>query len=95
MNEIRCCICECKDGEEGRILSSVQTEEGIFPICQVCTEVSTRYFITKCRICGSVATVPINNTPNAFLMQGWSAIVFALDCKFCGGQDVREMQHVH
>lgn len=88
----QCCICECAEGEEGRTLGPIMTEEGIFPICQVCTAVSFSHFITKCRTCGSVATVPVRNTPNAFLMNGWSAIVFTDECKFCdclGYRDTR------
>ena len=81
-----CCVCECKEGEEDRHLTFIPVFGGSIPMCQICTIVSRTHCIQKCRKCGAVATIRWENTPAMGIqIQGYCAVIFTENCKFCGG----------
>lgn len=93
-----CCICECAEGEEGRHLEGVLVEGTAFMLCQICTELSTRYLFNKCRRCGAVGTIHKYNTPFLKMSNdGNCAILFMERCNFCSteSEKLEEEKLVH
>ena len=82
----KCCICEKEEGEEGCKLIPIHTGEGVVPMCNwPCMVISATHCFMKCRVCGSVATIPKWAVPGGHTLGFSTFIIFVEDCKFHKG----------
>ncbi len=81
-----CSICERQHGEDGADLAFVHTESCVVPMCKwPCMAVAATHAFIKCRICGSVTTIPKHRIPGGLALGQHTFVMFVEDCNFHKG----------
>jgi hypothetical protein len=86
----KCVVCEREEGEtlmgHPCKLIPIHTDSCIVPICSwPCMAVAATHAIIKCRICGSISTIPKWQVPGGMALGEHTFIIFVEDCKLHTG----------